>query len=113
MSRSRVIALAVLLVIPFVCLAGLGSYYLWFTGLGLYVWWPMTLCMAVGYGLGWYWARKRQLLPPVDFTAPLHWTDRDRQASQIVQTRAEACVKLPAERLQELDFYLSGAQQMA
>src|SRR5262245_16220824 len=85
MSRWRVVVVLVLIAFPVVILAGAGVYFLWKEGIGFYLWWPMAACMALGYLLGWYWQRKRQLLPPVVFTPSLHWTDRDRQAWQLVE----------------------------
>src|SRR5262249_24099360 len=67
-SRWRIAVVGVLLAVPFVFLAGVGSYYLWQTGLGFKVWWGMAASMALGYCLAWYWQRKRQLLAPLDFT---------------------------------------------
>ena len=70
---------------PFVFLAAIGSYYLWRSGWGFYLWWPMAACLSLGYLLAWYWQHKRQLLRPVDFQPPVHWTERDRQAWQLVE----------------------------
>src|SRR5206468_3733212 len=76
-------------------------------------WWPMMLCMAAGYFLGWYWQHKRQLLAPPDFELPTHWTDRDKQAWKLVEARAANVAKVPADKLGEVDFYLQTAREMA
>jgi hypothetical protein len=113
MSRWRIAVVLALILAPFLFLAALGSYYLWTLYWGFFAWWPLVLCMAVGYTLGWYWQRKRLLLHPPDFTAPRHWTERDKQAWHLVEARARASASLPAEKLSSIDHYLTAAREMA
>ncbi|HEV3255674.1 MAG TPA: GTPase [Gemmataceae bacterium] len=113
MSRWRVMVVAGLLTAPFLALAGLGSYYLWKERLGFSVWWPMAGSLILGYVLGWYWQRKRQLLKPVAFDPPIHWTDRDVAAWKLVEARARAAAKVPPDRLIEFQFYATTGQEMA
>ena len=113
MSRWRIALVIGLTLVPFLFLAGAGSYYLWTLHWGFFAWWPMALCMAVGYTLGWYWQRKRLLLRPPDFTAPRHWTERDKQAWQLVEARAQAADALPAAKLTDLRYYQTTAEEMA
>jgi len=112
MSRWRVVVVIGLIIVPFLFLAGVGSYYLWQSPWGLYVWWPMATCMALGYLIGWYWQRKQRLLRPADWNAPLHWTDRDRQAWQLVEARAKAAAKLDTTLMTEMDTYVNTAKEM-
>jgi len=42
MSRWRIVVVLVLVAVPFLVLAGAGSYWLWESRLGLLVWWPMN-----------------------------------------------------------------------
>jgi predicted GTPase len=113
MSRWRILVVVVLVGVPFLTLAGIGSYYLMITGYGFIAWWPMMLCVAAGYALGWYWQYKRQLLKPPDFELPVHWTDRDEQAWKLVEARAAAAAKLGQEQLSEIPFYLQTAKEMS
>jgi predicted GTPase len=113
MSRWRILVVVTLLLLPVVVLAATGSYYLWTLHWGFYAWWPLAACMAAGYLLGWYWQRKRRLLHPPDFGTPSHWTERDSQAWQLVESRARAAGSLPAEKLSEVSHYLAVAQDMA
>src|SRR5690242_16588299 len=113
MSRWRVVVVISLILAPFLFLAGAGSYYLWTLHWGYFAWWPLALCMAIGYTLGWYWQRQRLLLHPPDFSAPHHWTEQDKVAWQLVQTHAQAAGSLPAEKLSNLDHYLATAKAMA
>jgi predicted GTPase len=112
MSRWRVAVVAALLAGPFVVLAAVGAYHLWARQWGFYAWWPMAASLGLGYLLAWHWQRRRVLLRPVDFTPPFHWTDRDRQAWQLVEARAKAAVKLDPERLSDAKHYLAVAQEM-
>jgi predicted GTPase len=113
MSRWRIIAVALLTLGPFVVLAGFGSYVLWTTGRGFAFWWVMAACLSAGYLLGWYWQHKRRLLRPPSFDPPLFWTERDRQAWQLVKDRAEAGTRIDPEKLTDLDFYTQQAKDMA
>src|SRR5262249_37275236 len=113
MSRWRIILVAVLLLAPFVFLAGVGSYYLWLQGLGYSLWWPMAGCLMLGYLLAWYWQHRQKLLKPVDDVPRIHWTDRDRQAWKLVEARAKAGAQLDAEQLSDLNFYVDTAKEMA
>jgi predicted GTPase len=113
MSRWRIALVIGLTLVPFLFLAGAGSYYLWTLHWGFFAWWPMALCMAAGYTLGWYWQRKRLLLHPPDFTAPKHWTERDKQGWQLVEARARAASSLPADKLTDLRHYQTTAEEMA
>jgi len=72
----------------------------------------MTTSLALAYLLAWRWQSKRQLLD-VEFTVPLHWTDRDRQAWQLVESRAKSAAKFPLEKLGSLPLYVDSAQGLA
>jgi predicted GTPase len=113
MSRWRILLVLFLLIVPFVFLAVVGSYYLWTEGWGWFIWWPMVACLIVGYVLAWYWQSKKLLLKPVDFTPPLYWTDRDQHAWRLVQTRAAQAIKVDPKRLTQFPFYTDTAQEMA
>jgi GTP-binding protein EngB required for normal cell division len=113
MSRWRIILIVTLTVAPLLFLAGVGSYYLWVEGWALRVWWPMAACMALGYGLGWYWQHKKQLLRPPDFAEPIHWTERDQQAWRLVEARAKSASEIPPANMTELNFYVDVGKAMA
>jgi predicted GTPase len=113
MSRWRIAVLTVLFALPVVVLLCLGSYFLWQSGWGFYAWWPMGGCLALGYILAWYWHRKQQLLHRIDFTPNMHWTERDRQAWQLVERRAQGIGKVGLTQLGDLQFYVTTAQDMA
>jgi predicted GTPase len=113
MSRWRIVVVAALLLVPFLALAGLGSYYLWTLGWGLYAWFPMAGCMMLAYLLGWHWQRKKQLLKPPDFERPHHWTERDGRAWKLVEERAKAGAKLDPAKFTDVAFYQTTAQEMA
>src|SRR5439155_14792401 len=112
MRRWRWFVLAALVAAPVLVLVGFGIYHLWWTGLGFWLWWPLTACLALAYFLGWRWQKQRSLLR-VDFTVPLHWTDRDREAWHLVEARAKHVPDLQADQLTSLTFYLDTAKSMA
>jgi predicted GTPase len=113
MSRWRILVVVALLTLPFAGLAVIGSYYLWTLHWGFWAWWPMAGCMALGYLLAWYWQRRRLLLHPPDFEAPIHWTERDARAWELVEGRARAGADLPADQLADPAHYQATALDMA
>lgn len=112
MHRWRLIVVAVLIAGPPLFLMGVGSYFLWERGWGVWSWIPMTGSLALAYTLGWYWQRKQQLLG-VDFNPPLHWTERDRQAWKLVEARANAAANIEVEKLSTLNLYVDTAKELA
>jgi predicted GTPase len=114
MSRWRIIVLVLLLAAPILALAGFGGYYIFFERhWGFIIWWPLTTCFALAYALAWYWQRRNRLVPLPDFTPPLEWTARDREAWKLVEARARAAEQLSPARLTEFRFYVDTAQEMA
>jgi uncharacterized protein len=113
MSRWRILVLAVLLAAPVAALAVIGSVYLWRENLWRYAWWPMAASAALAYFLAWNWQRQRKLLPSPEITPPMHWTERDRQAWKLVESRAEAAVKLQPDKFTDFDFYVATGEEMA
>jgi predicted GTPase len=113
MSRWRILVVAGLISVPILAWAAVGAYYLWKIGWGFWAWWPLMAMVALGYGLAWYWQRKRQLLRPPDFEVPPHWTQRDREAYKLVEARAKEGEKLPSEKLGEVSVYVQTAQDLA
>src|SRR5437773_1831459 len=71
-----------------------------------------NFCFALAYFLAWYWQRKNKLLT-LDFTPPLHWTERDQNAWKLVEARAKAGEKVPPDKLTEFQFYIDTAKDMA
>ena len=113
MSRWRIYTVLALLVVPVLIVAAYGCYALWADyWWGAWVWIPMTLSMAVGWGLAWYWQHNKTLLRPVNFEPNVRWTDRDKQAWKLVETRAAASKEVNADQFVDPQFYLAVAQQM-
>ena len=100
--------------LPFAFLALAGTWYLWVElhGWGIYVWAAMTATMAVGYYLGWHWQRKQQLLRPVYFEPPTHWTDRDNEAWKRVEARGQAAATIDSAKFTDLQYYVTVAEEM-
>jgi predicted GTPase len=113
MSRWRIVVVLALQVVPVLILAGYGCYALWHDfWWGGWAWIPMTLAMAAGVVLAWYWQRTRTLLRPVNFEPSVRWTDRDKQAWKLVEARAAAAKDIDTAKFVEPNFYLSVAQEM-
>jgi predicted GTPase len=113
MSRWRVFLVLSLIALPFLFLALVGTWYLWMElRWGVYVWAAMTGTMAVGYYLGWHWQRKQQLLRPVYFEPPTHWTDRDNEAWKRVEARGKAAASIDSAKFTDLQYYVVVAEEM-
>ncbi len=113
MSRWRILVVLCLLVLPFLLLAGVGTYYMWSMHWGIVTWAVMVILMATGYVLALRWQRQHVLLRPPSFENPLHWTDRDSGALKLVEARAAAASKLNQDLLLDPATYLNTAQEMA
>jgi predicted GTPase len=112
MRSWRLVVLAALVAAPILVLIGFGVYHLWLTGLAFWLWWPLMGLVALAYFLGWRWQKAQKLLR-VDFSAPLHWTERDRQAWRLVEARAQQVPQGLGDRLTSVLFYLETAEAIA
>jgi predicted GTPase len=113
MSRWRIALVLGLILVPFIVLAGIGSYQLWIGGWAFIVWLPLALCTGLGYWLAWHWQRKKRLLGAPEFEPLPRWTERDREAFKLVEAKAKAGAELPGEKLSELQHYFTTAQDLA
>lgn len=113
MRRYRVAVVFFLFAAPFGFLLGMGWYALWERGWAFWTWWAVAGTLAAAYGLALYWFRRHQLIPPLDFKAPVLSTDQDRQAWQLVEARAEAAGKDPPPDPTDLQHYLDTAREMS
>ncbi len=112
MPHWRLLVVTFLWAFPLLFLVGSGVYFLWDSGLGRWAWWPVTGCMALAFILGWHWQKQRRLLR-LDFTPSIHWTDRDRQAWELVQGRATAAAQFGADKLANFNLYIDTARDLA
>ena len=110
MSRWRIGVLVFLFTAPPAVLMALGGYFLWHQHWGFKAWIPMAASLTLAYILAWYWHSRKQLLPDHDFSAPMHWTDRDRLAWRLVEARAKAAASLDSEKLVTFQFYVDSAR---
>jgi len=115
MSRWRIGVVVGFVILPFIVLAGLGSWYLWteVENGTVKVWLPLSLLMGVGYLLGWYWQRKNLLLRPPDLAPPTLSTERDQKAWKLIEARAQAAAQLDVDTLSEPDHFLHTALELA
>jgi uncharacterized protein len=113
MSRVRIAVVLSLLVIPLAILCSLGGYFVWRQGWGIWLWWPLTGCMALAYFLARRWQRSLRLIGRPDFEVPLFWTERDRQAWKLVEAYAGRAAQIERSKLGELATYPKTAQELA
>jgi len=112
MSRWRIILVLSLIALPVLLLLGMGAYDLWLRGWWWWAWWPLSGCLAAAYFLAWRWQKQQKLLR-LDFEPPIHWTERDRHAWQMVEARARAADHVQPDKLVTFQFYVDTAQEMA
>ncbi len=108
----RLFVLGLLFAAPVLFLVGYGSYSVWRDGRS-WVYWPITLTFVGAYFLAWYWQRKQQLGLRLDYTPPMHWTDRDNNAWKLVEARARAADKIAPDKLTDFQFYIDTAKELA
>src|SRR5947209_10924203 len=120
MSRWRILVVLALVLLPFLIYSLLGSYFLWTVEggqwgfrWGIWVWWLTFLFMVAGYVLAWYWTSRNQLLRPIAFTPPTHWTERDQAAWKLVEEKAKASVKMDPAQFTDMDTYWKTAKDLA
>jgi uncharacterized protein len=116
MYRRRIAILAVLIAAPTLFLLGVGIYHLWVTGWSFIAWWPMAGCLTLAYVLGWFWTRKSkmELLPATGVQEPPNtWTDRDKQAWELVARRASAVTTITTEEMVDSKRYAETAISLA
>ncbi len=113
MRRLRVAVLIFLVAAPILFLLGMGWYAIWERGWTFWAWWPITGCFALAAVLAAYWYRQRDRIHPIDFTPPVHGTERDKEAWKLVEARAQNAVRTDLNRLGTPQFYLDTAQELA
>jgi predicted GTPase len=113
MSRLRIAVVLLLLAVPVAILCSLGGYFAWRQGWGIWLWWPLTGCLALAYFLAWRWQRSLRLIGRPDYEVPLFWTERDREAWKLVEAYANRAAQAARSRLGELATYPQTAQELA
>jgi predicted GTPase len=113
MSRLRIAIVFSLLVIPLGVLCSLGGYFVWRQGWGIWLWWPLSGCMALAYFLARRWQRSLRLIGRPDFEVPLFWTERDQQAWKLVEAYAGRAAQIERSKLGEMATYPQTAKELA
>jgi predicted GTPase len=113
MTKARIAVIAALFFGPWLYLVGVGCYYLWDRGLWFWTWWPLGLSFALAYYLAYRWTRGRGILPDTDVPPPNYWTDRDKAAWELVQTKAKGYAAVSADQLGDPRHYTDIALELA
>ncbi len=100
---------------PVAFLVAVGFYHLWATGWAFVTYWPMATCFLVAYALGWHWSRQLRRATPAAAGEglPNYWTDRDRQAWEVVEAKIAAMPPVPTKELTDLSRYATQTQELA
>lgn len=110
----RSLVLAALIALPTLMFAFVGGYAIWQNGSLGWVWWLMTGCALVAWGLALVWRptpigqRHRQQMQESS-----HWTPRDREAAKIVRDYQLQVDSYSTGQLTDPHFYLTQIQVLA
>jgi len=109
----RWLVILALYAVPVAAFFAVGVVAVWRTGRYWWLWWLAPLCWVVAYLLARVW--RRRLAPPADadFTAPEHWTGRDRQAWHVVEAQQRQIANFAETQLTDPHFYLQSAMELA
>lgn len=113
--RARTIVLLTLLLLPVLIYLGFSGYALWQTG------WLTTLgwALPVLWGLTWLvsvlWRETPEAVAPLAgrVAAPEHWTERDRQAVQLIEAARQQAGSYTIEELTDPHRFLNAALELA
>jgi hypothetical protein len=111
--QLRIAVVLALAFAPVLFLVGVGFYHLWDAGWSFVTYWPMAACWLAAYLLGAYWSRRRKPTAGTEEPTPNYWTDRDKQAWQIVEAHIAEVRTMPAEQFSDLKRYAADAQTLA
>ncbi len=103
MPRWRLILIAVLVLLPFVLLVGIGLWMAVQSGHWLWLSWMMP----VSWGAAWLFLRssRQQELPLPEIGSRIHWTPQDQAAAAIITAEQSRVGEASAEQLINPEFY--------
>jgi predicted GTPase len=112
--QLRIAVVLILAFAPVVFLVGVGFYHLWDAGWSFVTYWPMAACWLAAYLRGAYWSRRRKpTAAGAGEPTPNYWTDRDKQAWQLVEAHIAEIHAMSAEQFSDLKRYAADAQTLA
>ena len=109
----RWLVILALYAVPVAAFFAVGVVVVWRSGRYGWVWWLAPLCWIAAYALTRAW--RARLAPPLetDFSAAEHWTDRDREAWQVIEAQQRQIGKIAADQLTDPHFYLQSVMDLA
>ncbi len=109
MSLWRLYLISLLVAAPIVTLVVAGGILLWQTGHYFVLWWLFPVCWLPAWLLARRW-RKQFVAPEVTGEPGSgYWTERDKQAWQLVQATQENAAGIAPERFTDPQLYLQSA----
>jgi uncharacterized protein len=108
-SLWRLCLISLLVVAPVVTLVVAGGILLWQAGQYFLLWWLFPVCWLPAWLLARRW--RKQFFTPEMTGGPSsgYWTERDKQAWQLVQAAQENVAGIAAERFTDPQLYLQTA----
>ncbi len=112
MSLWRLYLISILVLAPIGAFVVAGAIALWQTGHYFLLWWLIPICWLPAWLLARRW-RKHFLAPELTGDPPgEYWTDRDKQAWQLVQEAQENAGAIATERFADPQFHLQAAMDL-
>lgn len=112
MSLWRLYLISLLVLVPIATLVVAGAVALWQIGHYFLLWWLFPICWLPAWLLARRW-RKHFVLPEMTGEPPSeYWTERDKQAWQLVQEAQENAGAIAAERFADPQFHLQAAMDL-
>lgn len=111
MSRWPFVLVAVLVTLPFILVAGVGAWTLWYTNHWFWLSWTLPLCWTAAWLVMRFNSRIEVPLPEIG--SKVHWTPRDQSAAAIIEAEQKRVSEYSGEQLTDPQFYTSRTIELA
>jgi predicted GTPase len=113
LRRGQVIAVVLLITLPFVVLFTAGTYTLWESGWLRWLWWTIPAGWGLAYLIMRWGPRSHAAATASNGPLPVHWTPRDEAAFEIVRQEKDSASEVPISQLSDPHFYLQTALDLS
>ena len=111
LSRWSFIAVAVLLVLPVVLMAGVGTWAIFQAGHWIWLCWTIPVCWTAAWCVNYF--SRGVAIPVPEIGSRLHWTPRDHEAMAIVEAEQKRVTQYTGEQLTDPQFYTERSIELA